>query len=501
LGKENHERSFKDRFLDGAAWTGLTQAAAQGGQFFLTAFLAHVLTPDDFGLITLCFVVTGTVTVFREIGLPQALIQLRDLESGHKNAAFWLTTAVSLILAAAVFGGAGPLAAVLGDGRVGPILRVMSLSLLFNSLGLIPAALLVRAMDFKRVGVCDICQVMGNAAVAFPLAVTGYGVWSLALGFLAAEAARTAAGFYFARWRPGFRFSREEFAALLRFGVGITGSSLGYSLRTYVDKFLVGRFLGVVALGGYNLAFRIMCVPQQRVSWLASRVTFAGFSAIQGDDARIGRIYLKTLKLTALVAAPALTVLSICAGDFVGLVYGPQWIFMVPALRIMCFGGICYAVGTTVGPVMMAKGRAGLFFVLSVVLTGFLTAAVLVGLPFGLEGVAAALGVQAVAGYAFGLYLVARLIKLRWAGFVGAFRTPVAAAAAAGAGALAARALFASLHPTPRLFATAAVGIAAYSATLWFSKVPELRELKSYLAAKFHARGSAGEMSAFKAAR
>jgi O-antigen/teichoic acid export membrane protein len=501
LAQENRERTFRERFLGGAAWTGVTQAAAQAGQFFATAFLAHVLTPDDFGLVAFCFVVTGTVTVFREIGLPQAVVQLRELEAGHKNAAFWATTALSLLLAAAVFGGAGPLAGVLGDGRATPLLRVMSLSLLLNSLGLIPAALLTRAMDFKRVGVCDIYQVAANAVVALPLAASGYGVWSLAAGFLAGDAARTVATFYYARWVPGFRFSRAEVAALLRFGVGITGSSLGYSLRTYVDKFMVGRFLGVVALGGYNLAFRIMCVPQQRVAWLASRVTFAGFAAIQEDDARIGRIYLKTLKLTALVAAPALTVLAVCADDFVGLVYGPQWSFMVPALRIMCFAGICYAVGTTVGPVMMAKGRAGLFFALSLVLTGFLTAAVLIGLPFGLEGVAVGLAAQAAVGYSFGLYLVARVIKLRWGVLASAFRAPGAAAAAAGAGALAARALCLSLHPTPRLFATAAVGVAASLVALWLAKVPELRDLKNYAAEKFHVRGSARKMSAFRAAR
>ena len=126
MTQENHERAFRERFLGGAAWTGVTQAAAQAGQFFVTAFLAHVLTPDDFGLVALCFVVTGTVTVFREIGLPQAVVQLRDLEAGHKNAAFWATTAISLLLAAAVFGGAGPLAAALGDGRVEPVLQVMS---------------------------------------------------------------------------------------------------------------------------------------------------------------------------------------------------------------------------------------------------------------------------------------------------------------------------------------------------------------------------------------
>jgi O-antigen/teichoic acid export membrane protein len=484
LSADKNRRAFKDRFLGGAAWTGLTQAAAQLGQFFVTAFLAHVLTPDDFGLVALCFVVTGTVTVFREVGLPQAVVQLRDLTPGHKNGAFWATMALSSVVAAAVFGGAGLISGVLGDVRVEPLLRVMSAGVVISSLGLIPAALLTREMDFKKLGFCDIGQVVANAAVSVPMALAGYGVWSLVAGFVVGDAARTTLAFALSRWRPTFRFSKGDAATLFRFGVGVTGSSIFYSIRTYVDKFIIGRFLGVAALGGYNLAFRIMCVPQQRVSWFVSRLTFAGFASIQDEDAKIARVYGKTLKLIALVAAPALAVLAVCADDFVALVYGAQWAFVVPALRIMCFAGIAYGVGTTVGPVLMAKGKPGWLFGLSVALTGLLTASVLAGLRFGLVGVAVGLLLQAGVGYGFGFFLVARLIKWKVSDFFRVFASPFAVAALAGCSAAALRGLLGMPAGPVRLAVTVAGGAVVFVAALWIWRVPELAEIKGYAVRK-----------------
>ncbi len=481
-------RSFKERFLGGAFWVAATQGVVQFLQFFATAILAHLLTPDDFGLVALCFVVTGTIAVFREMGLPQAVIQIRDLGKGHKNGAFWASTVIALFLIAAVFAGAGPLGALLGDSRVEPLLCVLAVGLLLNSLGLIPAALLSRVMDFRRLGFCDIGYVVGNAAVAVPLALNGYGVWSLVFGFLAGDMVRVFLAFYFVRWRPGLSFTKGDLGALLRFGGGITGSSFSYSLRTYVDKFLVGRFLGTAVLGGYNLAFRMMVAPQQRISWLVCRVTFAGFSSIQDEDEKIGRIYCKTLKLIALIAAPALIGLMICSDDFVALVYGPQWKFIVPPLRIMCVAGVFYAVGTTVGPVMMAKGRAGLFFKLSLIQTAMLTGAVLAGLKFGLTGVAVALTAQAICGYGLGFGLVIRLIKLRFMTFLGVFRAPLIAAAAVGVSAALTRAPFNGVGGPQRLLATVVAGLAAYLIALWLMRVPELEELKTYIGERLRIR-------------
>ncbi len=484
LGGYSNKRAFKEKFIVGGSWIAASQGVVQVLQFFATALLAHLLSPGDFGLIALCFIVTGTITVFREIGLPQAIIQRRELTSGHINAAFWSLSVMALLSAATIFAGADALAKLLGNNRVDTLLAVMAGGFLLSSPGLIPAAVLSRRMNFKRLGVCDIGSVVGNAAVALPLALAGYGVWALAFGFLAGDAARTFLAFYLSGWRPGFRFTGDELRGLFGFGAGITASSLAFSFRNYFDKFLVGRFLGVGALGGYALAFRIVTAPQQRISWLVSRVTFAGFSSIQDDDEKIGRVYCKTLKLVALISVPALTGLIICARDFVALIYGSQWLFMVSPLRIMCGAGIFYAVGTTVGPVMLAKGQAALVVKWSFMMTALLTGAVLIGVGYGLTGVAIGLTVQAAVGYGLGFVLLIRLIKMKFAALLTVFRVPLAAAALVSASASVTRAVLAGHGVTLRLFATVIIASLVYFTYLWFSRVPELMELKSYAVRK-----------------
>jgi len=472
--------NFRERVLGGGAWLAATQTAAQLIQFAVTAVLAHVLGPRDFGLFALCAVVLGLSVVFREVGMPEALVQAPRLTAGHKNGAFWTTAALAAALAALMAAGAGPVARLLGDVRVAPLVRLAAVDFVIASFGMVPAAILSRDLAFRRLGVCDVAGVAANAAVALPLAFRGFGARSLVWGLVAGDAARTALLFVQARWRPGWRMTRRDVVELFRFGRSVMGASAAYSVRTYIDKLLVGRFLGAATLGGYNLSFRIMTAPQQRFGWLISRLTLPAFSSIQDDDARVGRIYLKALTLIALVVTPAMAGLAVVADDFVRMVYGPAWLFIVPALRVMCAAGVFYAVGTTVGPVLVAQGRPQWLFRLSLLLTASLAAGIAVTLPFGLTAVGVGFTVAAALGYGVGFVMVARLLRLRARAFLGAFRSPAVAAAAAAFAATAVRVALAGYGPGVRLGGAVAAGVGAWAFAVWLSRVPALVEVGAF---------------------
>ncbi len=476
--------ALKDKFLGGAAWVTITQAAVHVGQFALVAGLAHLLTPGDFGILALCLVVTGTSAIFRDIGLPSAVIQLPVLREGHKNAAFWVSLATAAAVAAAVYFGAPTLASLLRDDRVVPALRVLSAGLIVNAFGLIPAALLTRAMDFRRLGICDVAQVAANAAVAVPMALAGCGYWSLVFGSLAGDAARASFAFAFAPWRPARRFGRRDARELMSFGLNVTGAGFAHSLRSYLDKFLVGRFLGTSFLGGYNLAFALITAPQRRITWIVSRLTFPAFAAIQNDDERIRRIYAKAVKLVVFLAAPVAVGLFFMADDFVRVVYGPQWLFTIPVIKVMSAATLFYAVGTSAGSVFLAKGRADLEFKASVFMTVLLALAVAIGLKWGSLGIAAAIVAYAAVGYAVVIAVVLRLIGMKWGAFLKLFAPGVLAAASFGTAAWAVRAAWSQDGGLARLLVTAAAGAITYGAVLWLQRVPELGELNRFARAR-----------------
>jgi PST family polysaccharide transporter len=346
-------------------------------------------------------------------------------------------------------------------------------------------------MDFRLLGWAEVGQAVANGAVALPLAWRGWGVWSLAAGFVAGTAVYTILVFVFARWRPGIRFTRADARGLLPFGLGVTGANLAYAFRSYVDKYLVGRFLGAAALGGYQLAFRIVTAPEQRVAWLVSRVIFPGLAAIQGDDERIGRIWRKALTVIGLIAAPALAAVAVCADDFVLVVFGPPWRFIVPALRIMSVAGVFFALGSTAGTVFLAKGRADVEFRISVVNTVLLALALVFGVRFGVAGVAWAVVGQAAMGYVLALATAMALIRMTAASLVRALAAPAVVTAAVAAAAFCFRGAVAAAPPLRLAGALGAAGV-AYAGALWLLRVKELAEVLDFVKAKWREMRAVG---------
>ena len=45
----------------------------------ITVFVARILSPDDYGLFGMTFLITSSLEVFNELGLGSAIIQKRDI--------------------------------------------------------------------------------------------------------------------------------------------------------------------------------------------------------------------------------------------------------------------------------------------------------------------------------------------------------------------------------------------------------------------------------------
>src|SRR5688500_13490253 len=83
-----HERHFgtdhlltdlKGRSIRGGAITICAQAAKFFLQLCSTVVLARLLTPADFGLITMVTAATGFVAMFKDLGLSMATIQRKEI--------------------------------------------------------------------------------------------------------------------------------------------------------------------------------------------------------------------------------------------------------------------------------------------------------------------------------------------------------------------------------------------------------------------------------------
>jgi PST family polysaccharide transporter len=369
-------------------------------QLVVGVLLARLLTPADFGVTTLAFVVLGLAQPLGDFGVGSAIVQRDAVSDRHIRSAFTFSTLLGCAVAATLVVGAPIGAALMHDDRVTPVLRALSIGFAIRGPAIVADALLRRDLDFRRhVLIGTSSSVVGYGGVAVSLALLGYGVWSLVWGSLVE--ALLSSGAQLATTRHDMRplLARRELGQLLGFGAGATLGSWANYVALNADYVVVGRSLGARDLGLYVRAYGLMKAPHTYAASVLSRVMFPAFARVQREPARLRRGYLLLTEVTAMIAGPSMGALAIVAPHFVSSLYGAQWSGIVRPLQILCIAGYLRALYHLGGVVAQSVGRVYAELWREAVYSVLVIAGAVIGSHYGLAGVS--VGVSVAIAYMF----------------------------------------------------------------------------------------------------
>lgn len=377
----------------GVFWSGTSQFLTQLFQFITLVVLARLLVPDDFGVIGMAFIFIEFVRTINELGLSAAIIQRKNLNESHLSTSFWTSLLAGLFFCIIGILAAPYIAVFFKTEIVSPVVKVLSFGFVLGAFGTVHRAYMEKNLDFKRLMSAEVGSSLTFGVTAIVLAFMGMGVWSLVAGALMRNFSLSALLWILSPWRPSLIFSPTSFEELFSFGRNVLGSRVLNYISANADYLIIGRFLGAVPLGFYTLAYQLTTFPQTRLSSIVSRVAFPAFSTVQDSNDKIGHGYLKVLKYVSLVTFPLLAGLFSIANEFIPLVFGVKWSPIVLPLQILCLAGALKSVNTLVGSVFFSKGRPDLVFKWNIFTVIVVPIAILIGVQYGVTGVAAAVSI------------------------------------------------------------------------------------------------------------
>jgi PST family polysaccharide transporter len=342
-------------------------------------------------------IITGFISNFRDLGTATAIIQRRTVPQVFLSSVFWLNVAVGAAMCLLVAGSGTLAGTFFHNPEVTPVLRVLSLSLLIASCGVVHLAILIREMQFKALGIVDLGAALASYIVALSGALTGMGVWSLVLASITSSLVSTLGYWMCARFRPHFEFDVLEVKSIARFSSNLSAFGIvNYAYRN-ADNLIVARVLGSTQLGYYNMAYNLMLTPIANISSVIAQVLFPAFSKIQDDNARFRHAYVRACMLIALLTFPVMAGLGVVADPMMRTLLGSKWIGAIRPFQILALVGLVQSLYTTCGLIYQAKGRTDWMFRWGLVVLAVTVAAFLIGAHFGISGVAAAYTIAFVA--------------------------------------------------------------------------------------------------------
>lgn len=394
---------LKGRSVRGGAVT----LGAQGVKFVLqigsTMVLARLLTPTDFGLIGMVIVVTGFAAMFKDAGLSIATVQREHITHEQVSTLFWINVALSILIMLVVAALAPAIAWFYGEPQLAWIALALAGTFIFGGLTVQHQALLRRQMRFKALALIEIFSMAVGIAIAITMALLNFGYWSL-VGLLASTAvANCALVWIILGWYPGRPVRRSGVRPMIGFGSSLMFANITNHATQNAGPVLIGFALGAGPVGIYSRAFNLLVATMTQMQSPVSGVAIPTLSRLQDAPERYAIFFLKALRSIVLFTIPLVMFCIIEAPTLVMLLLGPQWDAAVPVLRLLAPVALASAFVGAPGWLYVTLGRMRRQLITSSALLLLMVAAILIGLQWGLNGVAAAVGIATIVSFVISL--------------------------------------------------------------------------------------------------
>jgi O-antigen/teichoic acid export membrane protein len=349
--------NMRAKAINGVMWSATQTWGVRVISFLVMVALARLVAPEAFGLVAYATVFVAFAQIFVDQGTSDAIVQLPDLTREHLDTAFWVSILSGGLLTFASFFAAGMVAGVFREPLLVPVIRWMSPIFFLSALSSVQQAILRRNLAFKSLTIRSLTANLSSGAIAVIMAFNGYGVWSLIAKILVSAAVNMVMLWQVSDWRPGFRFSANRFRELLVFGIHILGGNIVDFLSVHSDDFLIGYFLGSIALGYYTLAYNLLIVTTDLLISVPNAVAYPLLSSLQSDSGGVKKAFGKVILLQSIVAFPVFLGIAALSSELIIQLYGTSWIPSIPVLQLLMLIGIVRSAQYIYSSVFRAAGR------------------------------------------------------------------------------------------------------------------------------------------------
>ncbi len=209
---------------------------------------------------------------------------------------------------------------------------------------------------------------------------------------------------------PPVRASWQRIRELWAFTWGLMGSRTLRYVNDNIDNVLVGRYLGTADLAFYALAFRLLKLPVRLLGALVNQVSLPAFSRMQDDKARMRRWFLVSTQTMATGTYPFLMLGILLTPYLIPLLFGPKWEPAVVPTQLLTAVAMRQMVLMLVGPLFQALGKTREQFGWTVVAVAATVVGIVIGLQWGIVGVAAGVAISMYALAPLQIAVAARLV-------------------------------------------------------------------------------------------
>jgi len=402
---------LRKKTISGMFWSFTDYVGNQLVQFVIGIILARLLTPSDYGLVGIVMVFIIISQTFVDSGFSQALIRKMVINKKDYSTVFFFNITISTLIYFTIILISPYIGSFFHQKEIVPVLKVLSLILIIDSLMIVQKIILIKNIDFKKQAKLSMIANISSGIIGIILAYYGYGVWSLVYRSILNSILLTSLLWIFTKWKLSFEFSFESLKEMFNFGSKLLISGLLNTIYNNVNYFIIGKYFPMNELGFYSRADQFKNLLSNNFTMTIQRVSYPALASIQNDKVKLKYGYKSIIKLTMFISFILMFGLAAVAKPMVLTLLGEKWLGCVEYLQLLCFAGVLYPLHALNLNILNVKGRSDLYLKLEIIKKILVVPVIIIGIAIGIKAMIIGMIVNSIIAYYINAYYSGRLIS------------------------------------------------------------------------------------------
>ena len=380
--------SLKNQATKGMFWALGERFATQGTLFVVSLILARLLSPNDYGQVSLLLVFITLADVFVTNGISEAIIQKKDPSDEDYFSLLLCGLLLSIFLYLAIYFCAPIIAHLYKNNDMILLLRILAMRIPLSSLNAIQKAFISKNFLFQRQFIGSFFGSLVSGAIAIFAAYNGFGVYSLIVQQLLSVLLTTLFLSYLLKWNPICKFSYNACKELLPLGMQFSFASFINVLYDQFRSLLIGIFYTPSDLALFNKGNQFPSLIIGNLSVPICNVFLPVIVEVRSCKDRLRKVFSNAIQITSYVTFPFMSYMFLTAPELVEFLLGSQWSGCVPFLRLGCLFFSFQPLQSINWQVLKGLGQGTLCFSLEIIKKVIGFTLVILSIPYGVGAIA-----------------------------------------------------------------------------------------------------------------
>lgn len=360
--EEEKESSLKKKTAKGLFFGGLSNAIQQIIGFLFGLYVArNLLSPSDYGTISLLTIFALIATAFQESGFVMGLVNKREVSHKDYNAVFWCSLSISTLLYIALFFLAPFIADFYEKEELTALSRFLFISFWLGSFSIAHNAYLYRHLMVAERSIVMLSALIVSNIAGLIFAYYGFAYWSLAIQTVVYTFVSSSMFFYFSKFRPTLHIDFSPIKDIYKFSSKILITNIFIHINNNIYASVLGKFFSKQQIGFISQASKWNNMGQSLITNMINNVIQPVLNQIHDDENRQVRVFRKLLNFTSFVAFIMLFGLAAVADDFIRITLTDKWIESARYVRILCIGGAFATINNVFSNLILTKGQSSIY--------------------------------------------------------------------------------------------------------------------------------------------